>query len=202
MKKYFGCMLASLLFILVSLPVQAQVTAARPGPAYSVPTLPYGVDDILRLTLAGVNEDVILKYIEVAATSYQLEANHLIYLRDQGVSDRIINAMLDQRLKVQNTPPPSSQSTPSPTATSVAHSEPGHHCPLVCRYCGGLMFSYEAPSRPVSTLHIIPYTSAVGRSSVFWNWGPYRYYGNPFFTCGWWPYPCGHWHGCRPWGFQ
>jgi hypothetical protein len=70
-------------------------------PADSTPvSLPYGVEDVLKLSRAQVSEDVTLNYIRNSGTIYNLAPNDIVYLRNQGVSDRVINTMIDQRKNV------------------------------------------------------------------------------------------------------
>ena len=76
---------------------------ATPAPAATdtAPVkLPYGVEDVLKLTRAQVSEDVTLNFIHNSGTIYNLSPNDIVYLRNQGVSDRVINTMLDQRKNV------------------------------------------------------------------------------------------------------
>lgn len=180
--------------------VEAQSLQQSSSYRWGVSALPFGVEQVLKLSRAGLSEDLILKYIEGASTVYQLEPEHLIYLRDQGVSDRVIAAMLEQRLKPPPNPPAAAPTASAPSAG--ARAEPDPNCPLHCPCCGRFMYSCVGPWRPLSTLHIIPYTSPVGPASPFRAWGPYRFYASGLVPgCGWTVYPCGHWHGCRPWGY-
>ena len=62
--------------------------------------LPYGVEDVLKLSRAQVSEDVIVNYIHSTGTIYCLSPEVIVYLRNEGVTDRVINAMIDQRQNV------------------------------------------------------------------------------------------------------
>ena len=59
--------------------------------------VPYGVEDVLKLSRAQVSEDVITTYIQNSGTIYGLRSQDIVYLKQQGVSDRIINTMMEQR---------------------------------------------------------------------------------------------------------
>src|SRR5437016_4186417 len=61
------------------------------------PKLPYGVEDVLKLSRAQVNEEITLSYIQTSGTIYSLGSKDIVYLKQQGVSDKVINAMLEQR---------------------------------------------------------------------------------------------------------
>ncbi len=80
------------------------------------PTLPYGVADVLKLSQAQVSEDVVLNYIQNSGTIYNLGPREIVFLRSQGVSDRVVNAMLDQKRKVTET---AAAAAPNPGPTPV-----------------------------------------------------------------------------------
>jgi hypothetical protein len=61
-----------------------------------VPQLSYGTPQILQLTQAKVGDDTIIAYIKNSRNSYGLNADQIIYLRQQGVSDAVITTMLNQ----------------------------------------------------------------------------------------------------------
>ena len=82
-------------------PAPTTSPASTPAAADSAPVkLPYGVEDVLKLSRAQVSEDVTLNFIHNSGTIYNLSPNDIVYLRNQGVSDRVINTMLDQRKNV------------------------------------------------------------------------------------------------------
>src|SRR5260221_13382271 len=79
---------------------EASVTVSAPAVAAQVTVdpakLPYGVADVVKLARAPVSEDVITTYVVNSGTAYHLSPNENVYLLDQGVSDHIINVMIDQ----------------------------------------------------------------------------------------------------------
>jgi hypothetical protein len=90
------------------------------------PQLAYGVPQILQLEQAKVSDDTILAYIKNSGNSYGLTADQIIYLKQQGVSDPVITAMLNQPkpaavayTPTTPAPQPVAQTTiaPVPTAT-------------------------------------------------------------------------------------
>ena len=54
------------------------------------------VMQILKLEQANVGDATIIAYIQNSGTSYNLPADQIIYLRQQGVSDPVLTAMLNQ----------------------------------------------------------------------------------------------------------
>ena len=123
--RLFASLGAASLVILNSSAQTPAPASAAPAPAATdtAPVkLPYGVADVLKLTRAQVSEDVTLNFIHNSGTIYNLSPNDVVYLRDQGVSDRVINTMLDQR---KNVPAEmAAQSAPSPAATAPAPAYP------------------------------------------------------------------------------
>jgi hypothetical protein len=176
--------------------------------AAAVTKLSPATEEILSLSRAGISEVVILTYIDSSARIYDLRPDQIIYLRDQSVSDAILNAMLDQRKKVAATTPVQGTLPPTPSAPVEPIDPTFTSCPLACPLCGGPLFVDMQPI-PMSTLHIIPYPS----NRQFYYSSGYRFWPPPSLTFGpyhvfdttisaWnyqrWmePFPCGHWHYC------
>ena len=183
----FAC--ASLLFGF--LPCLAQTYLAAPPAGIS-----YAVEEIIKLSHSNISETVIINYIETSGTLYDLKARDLIHLRDEGVTDPVINAMIDQRKKFQaNAAPPVEGAPEVPPQPVVQY--PANPCPLCCNLCGSPLVTCQGP---ISTLYVIPYSSSQRTYGSYQNWGSYHYYGpwqRPFH--GPRLYRCGHWHGCSHW---
>ena len=56
--------------------------------------LPAGVEEVIKLTKAGMSEDLILAKVKKAGVSYDLTTDQIIYLKNQGVSEKVIAALL------------------------------------------------------------------------------------------------------------
>jgi hypothetical protein len=78
-------------------------------------SLPAGVQDVVTLTRAGIGEDPILAKVKNAAMSYNLTAEQIIYLRDQGVSENVITALIGSG---------SAGNTPSAVAAASVEAAP------------------------------------------------------------------------------
>jgi hypothetical protein len=153
--------------VLLSLTAFSEVITIDPA------RLPYGVADVLKLSRAQVSEDVIVTYIENSGTAYNLNANEIVYLRDQGITERVLNVMLDQRKKVYESVAQASQA-PASVQAPVAPSTPTYvqTAPV-----------YAAPS----TVHVIPYPAA---SYAYYS--SYRpYYSSAYYS----PYYGGYYGG-------
>jgi hypothetical protein len=165
--------------------VTAQTTApAAAPPAVQAPAetrLPYGVDDVLRLCRAQISEDVVLNFIRNSDIAYNLSSENVVYLRDQGVSDRVIGAMMDERQKVlaqsaaQNPAQAAVQTAPAVTSGSTAPAS----APTPAYAPAPAQPPVEVQSAP-STVYVIP-----NRPNV------YDYYTSPYYS----PYYYGGYYG-------
>ncbi|PYJ07248.1 MAG: hypothetical protein DME25_04305 [Verrucomicrobia bacterium] len=161
-------------------------TATQPAGDTSAAKLPYGVDAIVKLSRAQISEDVILTYIQNSGTIYNLGPNEIVYLRDQGVSDKVVNTMQDQRKKATET---AAQTTTAEAPATPAYPEPVAAVPAPAYIYTAPPPVYVEPAcdyLPASTLYIIPYGSSRSYSTCYNYYrpscGPYHYFGPA--TCG------------------
>jgi hypothetical protein len=85
----------------------------------AVPSLPPGVQDVVKLAKAGLSEDVVLTYIKNAGASYNLSADQLIYLQSQSVTQNEIKALLGAGSSSLPAPAPVvARPAPAPLATT------------------------------------------------------------------------------------
>src|SRR5262245_1717331 len=89
-------------------------TGGNPVPDAEAVQLPRGVDDILKLSRAKVGDDVIVAFIQTGNRRFSLAASEILFLRDEGVSDRVLAAMLNQP---QDSPTPQQQAAQPATAS-------------------------------------------------------------------------------------
>jgi hypothetical protein len=98
-------------------------TTAQPAAVNApVPQLSGGVPQILQLAQAKVSDDTIIAYVKNSGNSYGLDANQIIYLRQQGISDAVITTMLNQPRPAVAVATPTTPA-PQPVA-STAYSGP------------------------------------------------------------------------------
>src|SRR5438552_3612983 len=80
---------------------QPQVAPGPSGPEQAPPTsaapadLSSNVAEVVRLAESGVGDEVVLAFIQNSKASYGLTADHVLYLRDVGVSSAVITAMMN-----------------------------------------------------------------------------------------------------------
>jgi hypothetical protein len=53
------------------------------------------VDDVIRMTEAGVGRDVIIRQIEVTRTRFELTPTDIIHLKKAGVDDKVLEVMVE-----------------------------------------------------------------------------------------------------------
>ena len=188
-------------------PAPSTAAASAPAPADSTPVkLPYGVDDVLKLSRAQVSEDVTLNFIRSSGTIYSLAPKDIVYLKNEGVSDRVINTMLDQRKNVpaetfaQTAPPGAPATQPAsayPDANAAAAAQASAQYAPVYAQPAPVYVQPEPAPAPASTVYVIPYSSlGYGYSSYYpyYYGGGYPYYYSPsvVFSFG---YRGGGYHG-------
>jgi hypothetical protein len=91
---------------------------------------PLSVADVKALAKAGISEDVIINQIQASHTIFRLSAADIIDLRDSGVSDKVVNFMINTpgtagtapagTVIVQQAPPP------PPVETVMVSPGPGY----------------------------------------------------------------------------
>jgi hypothetical protein len=163
--------------------------------------LPYGVDDVLKLSRAQVSDDIIVNYVQNSGIAYNLGPKELVYLKEQGVSDRVVNAMLDERKRViaeaaaaAQTPPPAPAQT-SETISTASYAPTFSQPQTEVQAAPSTV--YTIPSPPAYAYYPTPYYGYYG--------GPY-YYG-PSIAVGFafgsssscWHGGHGGWHGGGGW---
>ncbi|HUB86952.1 MAG TPA: hypothetical protein VMB22_03605 [Verrucomicrobiae bacterium] len=147
----------------------------------NTPVVSPAVAQIVQLSQAKVGDDTIITFIQNSGTIYGLDANQIVYLKQQGVSSAVINAMLNQRtlLAAGGSQSDNSTATVAQPPTTVAQ-------PTVT----------YVQTVPASTVYVIPNTQLYNYDASYY----YPYYYFPYYA---WPYPRvslsfgfgGHWGG-------
>jgi outer membrane lipoprotein SlyB len=89
---------------------------------------PLAVADVKALVRAGVSDDVIINQIQNSRTVYHLTAADIIDLRNSGVSDKVVNFMINTPNTISNTVQSTTtvvQQPPPPPATDTYVVAPG-----------------------------------------------------------------------------
>ena len=155
-------------------PLANPAVAADPSSAPPPVQLSYGVPEILKLGRAHVSDEVIVAFIKSSGRIYRLSASEILYLREQGVSDPVLTAMLESR---RNVTAPAPQLAPEP-AQNAAPANSGSSSPHSASVVTQPAPTYVAPA-PVyvqpSPVYIYPSSS-------------YEYY-RPYNNWSYWGYP-------------
>jgi len=185
-------LIASIALSLSVLPSFAQDTPATPSASTSVTAtvttssaepvkLPYGVEDVLKLSRAQVSEDVITTYIHNTGTVYNLGPQDIVYLKQQGVSDRIINTMMDQR-RIANEVAAQAQQQQAAAQQSAAIAD-NNYLVATPAYSESQPEVPEVTQPAASSLYVIPYPTPTYPYSYRPYYYPYSYsyygYGGP-----------------------
>jgi hypothetical protein len=95
--------------------------------------LSYGTAEVVKLAQAKVSDDTIIAYINTSGNNYNLSADQVLYLRQQGVSDTVITTMLNHAAAPAAAPatpapqPVVSTVTPAPTVTYIQTAPPTYY---------------------------------------------------------------------------
>src|SRR5215831_4992624 len=72
----------------------ATISAQYADNNFLAPALSSGAAEILKLSQAKVSDDTIIAYIKSGGKTFYLNADQIVLLRQQGVSEAVITAML------------------------------------------------------------------------------------------------------------
>ena len=135
----------------------------------------YGVPQIIRLSQAKVGDDTIISYVKNSGLSYSLDADQIINLRQQGVSDAVITTMLNQPKPgpVLYTP-----TTPAPQpAASYVNTGTAGTTPLYSPRQSDQIPAVSASAQPVPTATVAPTVTYVQAAPA-----PIYYYAQPYYA--------------------
>jgi hypothetical protein len=186
---------------------QVVVVPATPATPPVDQKLPYGVDDVLKLSRAQIGEEIILNYVRNSGTIYNLRASDIVYLKNAGVSEKVIGAMVDQRRQVEMAAAQTTQMTAqAPALTPVLNTAPTGPSGTYDNSASGTDMAAAAPAEaplnpPASTVTTIPYPAATSAYygyyypyypyygyypgvSVAFGFGPGCYYGHGYYGHG------------------
>jgi hypothetical protein len=150
----------------------ATPAAAQPAAAsQAAPQLSYGVSEVVQLAHANVSEDVVVNYIQNSGNAYGLDANQILYLKQQGVSDRIINTMLGQHSRVAA----AAQTAPQPNYSDANSAQITTTTPPPA-------ISY-VQTAPPQTVYVVPDTQTYDYYAYYYQPYYYPYYGGYYY--GW-----------------
>jgi hypothetical protein len=173
--------------------------------------LPPGVQDVVKLSQAGLGEDVIMAQVKNAGATYNLNADQLIYLSKAGVSQNVIKALIGTGGGAASAAPPmapppayapsSPAVAPPPTSyppTGTAPVAPGPAGPPDASAPPPTMESFQQQLAPYGTWVQVPGYGLCWRpaeAAFDVHWRPYGYAGHWTYTDSGW-----YWASDYPWG--
>lgn len=184
----------------------APVSILRPPPE-NLPVRGAALE-VVKLANSGVEEGVMLAFVTNSSSMFNLSAEGIIYLKDIGVSDLVVAAIVehDQALRTalaasfsapaspSSQPAPAESVAPQPASTEAAPVAEAQPAPA------------EASQTPFYS-DLAPYGSWVYLNNYGYCWQPTVVVVNrgwqPYFDCGQWVYTdCGwYWRSGYSWGW-
>lgn len=139
--------------------------------------LSWGLDEIVKLSKAKVDESVILAFIENSETSYKPTAQDIIQLREQGVSSPVITALMRHGEGLRQTARESQKQVQAEQAMAVAAAP----SPATTVYQASATYA-----DPVSTVTVIGYPRYYSYPSYRYGYYEPSYY-YPRYSYGYYP---------------
>lgn len=197
------------------------VTAAVPAQR---PPLPTVVNEILDLSLATVGDQVLIEFVNNAQVAYELSAEDILYLKDVGLTDDVVAAIVKRGhdLRDQGAPqarvlastapaPPIAEAPafePTPAAQTVTQVPPPAQPATVTQpVTEAYDYWYSTLAPYGSWVYLANYgwcwQPTVARTEVDWRpygpngrwlWTSSGWYWNSYYSWGWAPFHYGRWY--------
>jgi hypothetical protein len=205
-------------------PAQAQSTPPAPDSSTESSALPPNIyptsplAQVVRLTQAGVDESVIMTYVTNSGSTFNLDSDKIIYLKDIGLPNEVVSAMMlrDQQLQQQmaaSAYQPPAQPAPAPATTDQPETAPPPQ-PVEQPAEVTVNSFYDTLAPYGSWVDVDGYGRCWRPSVVVYNpgWQPYGDHGHWVYTdCGWYwssdyswgwaPFHYGRWFQHSRWGW-
>ena len=205
-------------------PAQAQPAPPPPDSATESSALPPNVyptsplAQVIRLTQAGVDESVIMTFVTNSGSTFNLDSDKIIYLKDIGLPNEVVTVMMqrDQQLQQQmaaSAYQPPAQPAPAPDTTYQPETAPPPQ-PVEQPAEVTVNSFYDTLAPYGSWVDVDGYGRCWRPSVVVYNsgWQPYCDHGHWVYTdCGWYwssdyswgwaPFHYGRWFQHSRWGW-
>ena len=205
-------------------PAQAQPTPPPPDSATESSALPPNVyptsplAQVIRLTQAGVDESIIMTFVTNSGSTFNLDSDKIIYLKDLGLPNEVVTVMMqrDQQLQQQmaaSAYQPPAQPAPAPDTTYQPDTAPPPQ-PVEQPAEVTVNSFYDTLTPYGSWVDVDGYGRCWRPSVVAYNpgWQPYCDQGHWVYTdCGWYwssdyswgwaPFHYGRWFQHSRWGW-
>jgi hypothetical protein len=120
MKKHFLKTFFGAAVLLAALSNGAQTASPVALPSDISPASPLA--EVIKLTQAGVGENVILAYITNSGDAFNLDSDKIIYLSSLGTPDEVVTAMIQHDKNLQQPATTDTQTAPPPATADTAET--------------------------------------------------------------------------------
>jgi hypothetical protein len=160
-------------------PMYGDVTPppAAPTTATTTPALSPTTQQVLQLSQAKISDGTIITYVQNSGSMYGLDASQIVYLKQQGVSETVINAMLNQRTVLAAAAPQPVNSVPATTIPPVVTTDvaqPTTPAPSVVVVPDTQTYDYNNWAYPYYYSYPYPYYGYYGGPVFYWGFGGFR----------------------------
>jgi len=107
-----------------SIAQQQQNQTRYPSAVYVGPACPLTLNDIIKMSRAGVRDDATIAEFQKCDQHFQLSKNEIARLNNAGVSQKVIQAMIDARPSASAKAGPSGSTAPAEPVKSVPSAQP------------------------------------------------------------------------------
>jgi len=186
-------------------PPEGSVAPAAPDDPAALPPGVYPsspLAQVIKLTQSGVSEEVIMTYVTNSVSTFNLDPDKIIYLKDIGVPDDLVTAMMqrDQLLQAQMAAtafqPPSPPPAPAPETVAA---EPAQDAMPVAQPAPVTVYYFYDSLTPYGTWVNVDGYGRCWRPTVVTanpGWQPYCDHGHwVYSSCGW------YWTSDYTWGW-
>ena len=199
-------------------PVPAPIPESKPTevPVVNVPPMKFspGIEEIVTMVESGIEERILLAYVESSSMKFMLSEEEIIYLRDIGTPESVIELLIRLRSRgkepvvvVESNPevPPSAIKTPAPpvisqvvqpspvlkeTVTVIQY--PQFHSSLAPYGTWIDVAGYGMCWRP--TVGVVNVTWRPYHDHGRWLHSDHGWYWHSDYSWGWAPFHYGRWH--------
>jgi hypothetical protein len=131
MNKFYAVTIAATAFVIILTGCKSTDSASNNSNVAASPSLQpqaaLSIADVEALAHAKVSDDVIISQIQNTRSVYHLAAADIINLRDTGVSDRVVNYMINTGgMSAPAAVQASALPPPAPSDTATASASPGN----------------------------------------------------------------------------
>lgn len=140
-------------------------TVAEIPPPQPPPELPAPAAQVVQLAQSTLGEQVLVDYVATVDEPYELHVEHVIYLHDLGVPDKVIEALLKRQVALGGTTEPEAQEEPEAELAATPPATNAVPVIALTNAPGSDVRQAQAPS-PVTGTEAIPNAPVYGEDAA------------------------------------